>query len=80
MVFTFADLGIDLADFQGVEIGMLRKHIINEAANALTLSWWDHPCTAVEALYDWPNASVNFYRYRVEIPPMPSEVWEQIAL
>ena len=75
MVLSFGELGIQLHEFNGMILADVRKAIINIAADAITLARYAHPATAVETLYDWENADVNFSRWRVTINPIPSNAW-----
>ena len=81
MVLSFGELGIQLHEFNGMTLADARRAIINIAADAITATLhWGHPATSVETLYDWANAEVNFYRYRITINPAPAYVWNAINM
>jgi len=81
MVLSFDELGIKLHEFNGMSLEDVRKAIINIAADAITATLhWGHPATSVETLYDWENAVVNLYRWRVTIHPVPAYRWNAINM
>lgn len=80
MVLSFGELGIQLHEFNGMSLADVRRAIINIAADAITMARYAHPVTSVETLYDWANAEVNFYRYRITINPIDSRVWNAINM
>ena len=80
MVLSFGELGIQLHEMNGMTLADARRAIINIAADAITMARHHHPVTAIETLYDWANADVNFSRWRVTINPMPNDVWSAINM
>jgi hypothetical protein len=80
MILTFAELGINAADYNGMHVSQAVPAIINIAANRITLSQYAHPHTNVEALYDWPATLIDFTNHTVEVIPSSYDVWIAIAL
>lgn len=75
MVLSFGELGIQLHEYEGMSIADARRAIINVAADAITMARYHHPITAIESMYDWVNARVEFIRFRVYVEPTPSVEW-----
>ena len=75
MILTFAELGIDVADYNGMHVSQAVPAIINVAADRITMAQWQHPVTSVETLYDWAAAIVNFTLQRIELPAAPFDAW-----
>jgi hypothetical protein len=74
MFVSFADLGLDSSSFNGMAYADARKQIINLAADRVN-NRYAHPETAIETLYDWPNAVVCFIRCNVFLPPAKFDRW-----
>lgn len=77
MVVTFTDMGITAKDFNGINANRANAAIINLAADRVN-NRYEHPETAIETLYDWGKAIVNYSLHRVEIPATKFDVWMQI--
>ena len=78
LVLTFQELGIDVADYNGMHVSEAVPAIINIAADRVTMAQWQHPITSVETLYAWAYAIVNFTLQRIELPATPFDTWMQI--
>jgi hypothetical protein len=78
LVLTFQELGIDVADYNGMHVSKAVPAIINHAADRITMAQYQHPVTAIETLYDWAYALVNFTLQRIEIPAAPFDTWATI--
>lgn len=75
MILTFAELGIDVAEFNGMHVSQAVPAIINIAANAITMSQWNHPQTSVETLYNWPASLVDMVNHTIEVIPAAYDAW-----
>lgn len=78
LVLTFKELGIDVADYNGMHVSQAVPAIINVAADRITMAQWGHPPTAIETLYAWSYAIVNFTLQRIELPAAPFDQWMEI--
>lgn len=80
MVLTFAELGINAADYNGMDAGTARASVINTMADRITLAQYQHPVTAVETLYDWANGIVDFVKHIINVPPASVDIWSAVNM
>lgn len=78
LTLTFKELGINVADYNGVHVSQAVPEIINIAADKVTMAQYRHPDTIIETLYDWGAALVDFTRHTVSLPATPFDTWMQI--
>jgi hypothetical protein len=75
MILTFAELGINIADYNGMHASQAVPAIINVAADAITGAKYMHPATHTETLYDWPATMIDFINHTVQVIPASYDVW-----
>ena len=75
MILTFAELGINVADYKDMHITQAVPAIINIAADRITLAQWQHPVTTVETLYNWPASLIDFINHTIEVIPAAYDAW-----
>ena len=80
MILTFQELGIKASDYNGMSFGMAVSNIVNVMADRITMAQWQHPVTAVETLYDWPNAIIDFVNGTINVPPASVDIWNAINM
>ena len=76
MILTFAELQITAADYNGMEARDARAAMINLMADRINMAEWQpHPLIAIESLYDWHNAIVDFVNHTINVPPQSVDNW-----
>jgi hypothetical protein len=75
MILTFAELGINVADYNGMSVTQAIPAIINHAANRITLSEYAHPATNIETLYNWPASIIDLINHTIEVIPAAYDGW-----
>lgn len=73
----FSALDITASDFTGMNALRASQAVINLTADAVNKRF-PHPETAIETMYDWPNALVNWSGAQVEVPLVPFNEWYDI--
>lgn len=76
--YTFAELGIKIADYNGMLASRAITLIINHVADRITMSQYAHPATSIETLYDWPATLVDMVNHRVKLLPIDADLYMKI--
>ena len=76
MILTFAELGINAAEYNGMHVSQAVPAIINVAADKINLACYGgHPHTGIESVYNWPATLVDFVNHTVELIPESYVNW-----
>ena len=78
MIYTFAELGINVKEFNGMHVSQAVPAIINLAADRITMAKYQHPDTTVETLYNWPASLIDFVNHTIEVIPASYDAWMHI--
>lgn len=74
LIVTFQDLDITAKDFNGINARRAEQAVINLAADRVN-NRYHHPELAIESLYNWAGATVDWLLGRVEVPAVPFDEW-----